>query len=120
MGRPIIHIEVAGKDGPALERFYSELFDWSIDHQGDGEYQYGFLADDTAGPIGGGIRHEPEGRAEVVFYVQVPDIGEAVAKAVSLGATVRIEPIDTGEVTFAVITDPDGNPVGMIQKKEMD
>ncbi len=115
MGNPIIHIEVAGRDGPALESFYSNLFGWKIDHRGNGDYQYGFLDADTAGSVGGGIRHEPEGKAEIVFYVQVPVLNDAIEKARSLGATVRIEPVDTGEVTFALINDPEGNPVGLIE-----
>ena len=41
---------------------------------------------------------------------------KAVDQAHSLGATVRIAPIETGEVTFAMIIDPQGNPVGLIQK----
>lgn len=54
MGKPIIHFEVAGTDGPALESFYKHLFDWKIDHQGEGDMQYGFISDGSAGPIGGG------------------------------------------------------------------
>ena len=116
MGNPIIHFEVAGKDGPALESFYTELFDWSIDHQGQGDMQYGFVSGGSAGPVGGGIRHEPGGDAEVVFYVEVDDLAAAIEQAKSLGGTVRIEPIDTGDVTFGMIRDPQGNSVGLIEK----
>ena len=31
MGRPVVHFEIAGSDGPALHRYYAELFDWRID-----------------------------------------------------------------------------------------
>ncbi len=116
MGNPIVHIEVAGTDGPALETFYTKLFGWEIDHRGEGDMQYGFIKDGSAGPIGGGVRHEPNGKSEVVFYVEVDDLAEAVSQAESLGAKVRIAPIETGEVTFAMIIDPQGNPVGLIQK----
>ena len=80
MGKPIIHFEVAGTDGPELESFYQRLFDWKIDHQGEGDMQYGFISDGSAGPIGGGIRHEPSGEAEVVFYVEVEDLAEVLAQ----------------------------------------
>ncbi len=118
MGNPIVHIEIAGKDGPVLESFYSELFDWKISRRDQGPSQYGFLEENTAGPIGGGIRHEPEGQAEVVFYVEVPDLEQAVEKATSLGAAVRIPPMSAGDITFALITDPEGNPVGLVQKDD--
>lgn len=118
MGNPIIHFEVAGTDGPSLETFYSRLFGWQIDHQGHGDMQYGFVQDGTAGPVGGGIRHEPGGKPEVVFYVQVPDLEAAIRQARELGGTIRIEPVETGDVTFAMISDPQGNPVGLIQMPE--
>ena len=31
MGQPVVHFEIAGKDGPALQSFYSQLFEWEID-----------------------------------------------------------------------------------------
>jgi len=116
MGNPIIHFEVAGTDGSALESFYSELFEWKIDHQGEGDMQYGFISDGSAGPVGGGIRHEPGGEAEVVFYVEVEDLSAAIEQAKKLGGSVRIEPIDTGDVTFGMIRDPQGNSVGLIER----
>ena len=27
----VIHVEVTGKDGPALQKFYSDIFDWKLD-----------------------------------------------------------------------------------------
>ncbi len=118
MGNPIIHFEVAGTNGPELEYFYSGLFEWEIDHQGEGDMQYGFVANGSAGPVGGGIRHEPGGEAEVVFYVEVDDLSEAMERAQALGGTVRIEPIDTGDITFGMIRDPQGNSIGLIQRPE--
>ena len=31
MAAKIIHVEVAGKDGPKLQQFYSDVFDWDLD-----------------------------------------------------------------------------------------
>jgi predicted enzyme related to lactoylglutathione lyase len=118
MGNPIIHFEVAGTDGTALETFYAELFKWKIDHQGEGDMQYGFISEGSAGAVGGGIRHEPDGKPEVVFYVEVDDVKLAIEHAKALGATVRIEPINTGDVTFGMIRDPQGNSVGLIERPD--
>jgi len=116
MGNPIVHFEIAGRNGPELESFYARMFGWEVAHEGSGAMQYGFIKDGSAGPVGGGFRHEPEGHPEIVLYVEVDDLESAVQQAESLGATVRIHPIDTGEITFALIVDPEGNPIGMIQK----
>ena len=30
MAAKVIHVEVVGKDGAALQRFYGDVFDWSL------------------------------------------------------------------------------------------
>ena len=91
MGQPVVHFEVIGKDGDKLRSYYSELFGWEIDS--DNEMNYGIVqregntAPDGNG-IGGGIAGGPEGyEGHVTFYVAVPDVEEALAKAETLGGT---------------------------------
>ena len=115
MGQPIVHFEIAGKDGEKLEQFYAALFGWRIQRKEAGGTPYGAIPEGEAGPLGGGVRHEPEGSAEVVLYVRVPDLKASVAKAQSMGASVRIPPLETPDVTFALLSDPEGNPVGLVQ-----
>jgi len=120
MGNPITHLEIAGRDGAKLENFYSQLFDWNIERREErnvGGFAYGSIKEGDAGPISLGIRHEPQGKAELVFYIAVPDLDAAVAKAKELGAQIRIPPMQAPEVTFALILDPEGNPIGLVQKK---
>jgi predicted enzyme related to lactoylglutathione lyase len=52
MGNPVTWFEVVGKDGPALQRFYSEAFGWQL--QDPGSMNYGMLMQPEKG-IGGGI-----------------------------------------------------------------
>ena len=113
---PIVHVEIAGKEGDKLESFYGALFDWSIERDNIGGYPYGRINFGGEGKLTGGVRHEPEGHAELVIYVQVDDLNAAFVKAQELGATVRIPPMETPEVTFALVADPEGNPVGLVQK----
>ena len=81
-------------------------------------FPYGQInAVDKGGQVTGGIRHEPEGKAEMVFYVEVDDLSASLAQAQQLGATVRIPIITTPELTFALVTDPEGNPVGVDSEK---
>jgi predicted enzyme related to lactoylglutathione lyase len=53
----------------------------------------------------------------VSIYVQVRDLRETLDRAVGLGATVTAEPFQLeGQPTLAFITDPEGNPVGLVQQ----
>ncbi len=114
MGR-IKHIEIAGVDGPKLESFYAELFGWKINRKKVGGFDYGDIElpeEPTAG-----IRHEPHGKPEIVIYIEVVDVDAAVEEARALGATIRIPPIQYGDVRFALFEDPEGNAIGLTQAK---
>lgn len=50
--------------------------------------------------------------------MEVEDLTAAMEQAKALGGTVRIEPIDTGDVTFGMIRDPQGNSIGLIQRPD--
>jgi uncharacterized protein len=119
MGYPVVHFEVIGKDGEKLRSYYSELFDWKID--ADNEMNYGVvsreenLAPDGTG-IGGGIAQGPDGyEGHVMFYVGVPDVEAALAKAESLGGT-RIMGPETimGSMVLGHFTDPEGHLIGLV------
>jgi predicted enzyme related to lactoylglutathione lyase len=91
MGQPVVHFEVIGKDASKLQQYYSELFGWQID--ADNPMSYGMVArEGNVNPegigIGGGVGTGPEGyEGHVTFYVEVPDVEAALAKAESLGGT---------------------------------
>ena len=120
MGQPVVHFEVIGKDGPALQRYYSELFGWEVD--ADNEMNYGMIsregntAPDGMG-IGGGVAGGPEGyEGHVTFYVAVPDIEASLAKAESLGGTRVFGPetiMDAMEL--GQFKDPEGHVIGLVK-----
>lgn len=112
----LAHFEIAGRDGEALEAFYSGLFGWSVERRDAGGFPYGDLKDAADGGVTGGVRHEPEGEPEIVLYVSVPDVDAAFRKAQEMGAGVRIPPMEAGDVRFALVTDPEGNPLGLLQQ----
>jgi hypothetical protein len=41
MGQPVVHFEIAGKDGDKLRGYYGELFGWEIDS--DNPMSYGLV-----------------------------------------------------------------------------
>ena len=119
MGQPVIHFEVVGKDAKALQDYYSELFGWDIDT--DNELNYGMVAREAnvnaeGIGIGGGVGGGPAGYdGHVTFYVEVPDVEEALAKAESLGGR-RIMGPETimGALEMGQFADPEGHMVGVV------
>ncbi|MEA2294219.1 MAG: uncharacterized protein QOE86_1858 [Solirubrobacteraceae bacterium] len=120
MGRPVVHFEVIGKDGPALQRYYAELFDWRIN--ADNPMNYGLVArEENLNPdgigIGGGIGSAPEGYdGHVTFYVEVPDVEAALARAAELGGTRLFGPDKIMDsVELGQFSDPQGHVIGVIK-----
>jgi uncharacterized protein len=120
MGQPVVHFEVIGKDAESLQRYYSELFGWEIDT--NNPVNYGIVAregntnSDGVG-IGGGIGAGPEGYGgHGTFYVEVPDVEAALAKAESLGGSRMMGPETVMEgVEIGLFTDPEGHVVGVVR-----
>ncbi|MGH2906134.1 MAG: VOC family protein [Solirubrobacterales bacterium] len=120
MGRAVIHFEITGTDGPALHKFYGELFDWKIDannpmNYGTVDREQNLNADGVG--IGGGIAQGPQGYGgHVTFYVAVPDVEEALQKAESLGGTRMMGPEEVYEgIEIGLFTDPEGHTIGVIK-----
>ncbi len=120
MGQPVVHFEVMGKDGPALQSFYTDLFGWKI--EADNPMNYGVVErDGNVSPdgvgIGGGVGQSPEGYSgHVTFYIEVPDVEAALAKAESLGGSRMMGPdkvMDTIEI--GLFNDPEGHLVGVVK-----
>jgi predicted enzyme related to lactoylglutathione lyase len=120
MGQPVVHFEVIGKDGETLQRYYSELFGWEIN--ADNEMKYGIVdregnTGDRGIGIGGGIAAGPPGyEGHVTFYVAVPDVEEALAKAESLGGERIMGPETIMDMTtLGQFKDPEGHVIGVVQ-----
>ena len=57
-----------------------------------------------------------EGKFEAcTISKEVKDLKASVEKATKLGASVRIPPMEYGDLFFALILDPEGNPIGLTQ-----
>lgn len=113
MGRPVVMFEIMGTDAGALRSFYTELFDWQID--ADNPMDYGFVEPGGKG-VGGGIGVVPEGYpGHVTFYVEVPDVEEALVRAESLGGTRIMGPENIMDrVEVGHFTDPEEHVIGLI------
>ena len=110
--RPVVHWEIEAKDPERQRAFYAELFNW---HIGDG-----FIMDIPAGiggPEPGPAGHIRAGeRSGVTLYVQVADLRASLDKSVSprrhhRGGALR----RPRRAHLAGITDPEGNPLMLVQ-----
>ncbi|MDQ3857099.1 MAG: VOC family protein [Actinomycetota bacterium] len=120
MGQPVVHFEIVGKDAETLQRYYSDLFGWAID--ASNPMSYGIVAREgntnaEGVGIGGGIAAGPEGYGgHVTFYVEVPDVEAALAKAESLGGSRMMGPETVMDgVEIGLFNDPEGHVVGVVR-----
>ena len=120
MGQPVVHFEVIGEDAEKLRSYYSELFGWEFDTDNPMNYgvvqRDGNVSADGIG-IGGGVGAGPEGYAgHVTFYIEVPDVEAALAKAESHGGTRVMGPDKIMEqVELGLFTDPEGHLIGVVK-----
>jgi len=114
MGKPVVHFEIGCRDRDKTEQFYASLFDWSIEKQGPASV----ISTGVAGAIDGHITslgHEPQ--HYTIFYVEVDDIAAYLKRAESLGGKVIVPAVPIPAGKFAWFADPDGNTVGLLQRK---
>ena len=114
MGKPVVYFEIGCRDRQKTEQFYAALFDWSIQQQGPASV----ISTDATEGIGGHITslgHEPH--HYTIFYVEVDDVSAYLKKAESLGGKTIVPPIPIPTGMFAWLADPDGNTVGLVQRK---
>jgi predicted enzyme related to lactoylglutathione lyase len=85
---------------------------------GDRRWADHVLGAGLGGPEPGPAGHIRQGeRAGVSLYVQVGDLRASLALAVSLGGRVVAEPFDVpGGPTLAVVDDPEGIPLVLVQQ----
>ena len=114
VGNRIVHAEVVGKDGPKLQKFWGELFDWKQNTDLPGGYA---MTDENDSGIVLGTGPAPDGGSGwVTFYVSVPDLDAALARTQALGGTVVAPKFSPAPETWlAMIADPEGHVVGLSQ-----
>ena len=115
MAHPIVHFEIAGKDGDKTTAFYQDLFDWEIEHMAGADYHM-VKAPDGRG-IAGGMYGAREGSPPyVTVYVEVADAAAALAKAESMCGKIITQPMQVPNgPTIAMFADPSGLTIGLVQ-----
>lgn len=108
MASKVDYFEIGTTDVKKTKAFYGGLFGWNIKQGNLPSYNM------VNGEEGGIWDTSDMGGAEyAIFYVHVDDVAAALKKAEELGAKVVLPLTDNGAITFAHLTDPQGNRFGV-------
>ena len=112
MASKVIHVEVTGKDGDAIQGFYSKVFGWTFNTDNPGGY--GMLRQDDG--LTGGFGATTDGSAGMVtFYVQTDDPAATLRRVEELGGKVLMPLTEVApQTTIALFADPEGHVVGLM------
>ena len=89
-GEPVDWFEVLGSDGGQTQRFYADLFGWSVGAEG-----YAMVDTGAGRGIQGGLGSSEDGHWATI-YASVPDVEQTLAKAESLGGIPDLRPDGRG------------------------
>ncbi len=114
MSNPVVHFEIGCRDLAKTQKFFGDLFGWQTQAAGPA------ATIDTGSKLGVPghmtmLGHEP--RHYTIFYVEVENIQASLDKATALGGKALVGPIKIPTGTFAWFSDPEGNMIGLLQKK---
>jgi uncharacterized protein len=122
----VVHFEIYARDAEKLAKFYSSLFDWTIEAMPGMDYHYVKTVDTDdkrvptqPGSINGGLLVRPAGFEDPgwINYVNVESLDPAVKRAQDLGANVmKPRTAVPGMGWFAMLVDPQGNSFAMWQR----
>lgn len=118
MGNPVVHFEIRSSDAQRQATFYSELFGWELGGADETLMNYRMIDTKAEAGIGGGMVPAQGGFTPgITVYVQVEDLQAALERAQSLGASTVVPPTKLpGPGSFAVVSDPEGNQLGLITR----
>jgi predicted enzyme related to lactoylglutathione lyase len=111
--------ELFSKDVKAAVAFYEKAFGFTHEEKDMGPQGPYYLLKDAGGTMRAGALQQPPGMdipSNWLPYVRVADCNASVATAVRLGASTTMAPTDVpGVGRFAVVIDPAGAAIGLLQ-----
>ncbi len=110
---PVVRFEVMGQDADKWRSFYGELLGWQF--RAAAPLSYHVIERENGDPgIPGVIGQTGPGHPNwMTFYTEVPDLEAAIDTAKRLGSQVLLPPVNMPDATIAVVSDPEGHPVGL-------
>ena len=114
MSNPVVWSEVMGQDADRLRSFYRRLLSRKFRLENPARFE---AVDAAQARIQAGVAQIQADGDWAKFYTKVNDIEAAVELAHSLGSTIRVPVTELPDSRIAVVTDPEGNAVGLCADK---
>ncbi len=114
MPNPLCHFEFMTADPKKCKDFYAKMFDWQFDDQA----MPGYTLINTGAEPSGAIFPKPEGADSpcINLYFHVDDIDGTLQRATASGTEILVPKTNIpGVGHFAIISDPEGLAIGMLQ-----
>lgn len=114
---PSVMFEIMAKDQEAAMAFYGAVFGWEFDI---GESGFAYVRfPQGAVPLLGGIGQAngsvPGLEPGHAFYLVVRSLDVAIDVAVHAGGSRHMAPAKADGYRFAMVKDPEGNPIGLVE-----
>jgi predicted enzyme related to lactoylglutathione lyase len=115
---PALMFELITRDQAKLKAFYAAVFGWTYETGASGFAYVHFGRQPRAllGGIGQAQPNTPGFEPGHDFYLEVDDLEATIAAAVAAGGELFVEPAAVDGYRFAMIRDPERNPIGLITK----
>lgn len=116
--------ELPADDTARAGKFYAQVFGWNMTDMGGGSLAAQSVPSDDSmkpieerGVINGDISPRSEAFDKPLIVIEVADIAAKVKMVEDAGGTVALAPqkIDAMGMMWAIVTDTEGNNVGIIQ-----
>ncbi len=118
MSKPIVHVEFQVSDPQKSMKWYNEVFGWDTTY--DENMSYGMFSTGE-GQLGGGF-NPPNPQMSMkgtVVYIGTDDIPGTLAKAEAAGGKTIVPESEIPNMGwFALMSDPDGNVVGVFKSAQ--
>lgn len=114
---PSVMFEIIANNQDAIKAFYSQVFGWTY-QTGSGGFAYVHFpvhGQPLLGGIGQADPTVPGFEPGRNFYLLVESLEDAIGRAENAGAKLYMPIASVDGYRFAMIQDPEGNPVGLIE-----
>jgi predicted enzyme related to lactoylglutathione lyase len=114
-GPAIVHIEFKSSDFARTSAFYAKLFDWHTEQNASASYM---KLDSSEGPSGGWVRADLVQSPGPIAYLLVDDLAAKLDAVDKAGGRVLVRSLPfAGGGEIGLFADPDGNVLGLWQRK---